>query len=212
MPLLKAIVPQKAIESVAHEKVSPGGFQHTLEVSQVLPGLMSGKLSPNTNATIEAARAGEAGRGFAVVATEVKELAKQTAAATDDIRRRIEGIQASTGEAVEAIKEISDVINKVNKVSRTIAAAVEEQSITTKQIANHVSQTASAAETVAQGVNESAAASQEITQNITRVDQVLKQTARGAKQSMEAGADFSEVAEKMQSLVGQFKTEPTVAV
>ncbi|MCG8649149.1 MAG: methyl-accepting chemotaxis protein, partial [Pirellulales bacterium] len=76
------------------------------------------------NATIEAARAGEAGKGFAVVATEVKELAKQTAAATDDIRGRIEGIQSSTGDAVEAIREISEVIGNVNEVSRTIAAAV----------------------------------------------------------------------------------------
>ena len=159
------------------------------------------------NATIEAARAGEAGKGFAVVATEVKELAKQTATATDDIRQRIEGIQASTGEAVDAIKEISDVINKVNDVSRTIAASVEEQSITTKQIASNVSHTASAAETVARGVNESAAASQEITQNITQVDQVLKQTAQGAKQSMEAGVNFSNMAQQMQSLVDRFEAE-----
>ncbi|MEM1303799.1 MAG: methyl-accepting chemotaxis protein, partial [Planctomycetota bacterium] len=78
------------------------------------------------NATIEAARAGEAGKGFAVVATEVKELAKQTASATDDIRQRIEGIQGSTGEAVTAIQEITGVINSVNEVSRTIASAVEE--------------------------------------------------------------------------------------
>ena len=159
------------------------------------------------NATIEAARAGEAGKGFAVVATEVKELAKQTAAATDDIRRRIEGIQGSTGEAVDAIREISDVINNVNEVSRTIAAAVEEQSITTKQIAENVSQTATAAELVASGVNESAAASQEITQSIAKVDQVLQQTAQGAKQSKESGKDFSELADQMQSLVGQFRTE-----
>lgn len=159
------------------------------------------------NATIEAARAGEAGKGFAVVATEVKELAKQTAAATDDIRRRIEGIQASTGGAVDAIREISDVINNVNEVSRTIAAAVEEQSVTTKQIAQNVSQTASAAELVATGVNESASASQEITQNISKVDHVLRQTAEGAKQSQESGEHFSELASQMQALVEQFKTE-----
>ncbi|MBC8356441.1 MAG: methyl-accepting chemotaxis protein [Planctomycetes bacterium] len=158
------------------------------------------------NATIEAARAGEAGKGFAVVATEVKELAKQTATATDDIRRRIEGIQGSTGEAVDAIQEISTVINNVNEVSRTIAAAVEEQSITTKQIAQNVSQTASAAELVAKGVNESATASQEITQSIARVDQILRQTASGANQSQSAGNEFSELAEQMQALVSQFKT------
>ena len=159
------------------------------------------------NATIEAARAGEAGKGFAVVATEVKELAKQTAAATDDIRRRIEGIQGSTGEAIAAIKEIREVINNVNEVSSTIAAAVEEQSITTKQISDSMAQTAAAALTVSNGVDESAAASQDITQSISRVDLVLKQTAAGARQSKEAGNEFSQLAEQMETLVGQFKTE-----
>lgn len=159
------------------------------------------------NATIEAARAGEAGKGFAVVATEVKELAKQTAAATDDIRTRIEGIQLSTGDAVQAIRDISDVINNVNEVSRSIASAVEEQSITTRDIAENLTTTARAAETVATGVNESATASQEITRNITVVDEVLQRTADGARRSKENGDSFSLLAHEMQSLVGQFKTE-----
>ena len=157
------------------------------------------------NATIEAARAGEAGKGFAVVATEVKELAKQTATATDDIRRRIEGIQGSTSEAVSAIREITEVINNVNEVSRTIAAAVEEQSATTKQIAVSVSETASAADTVSRGVNESASASQEITVNITGVDQGAKQTSEAALQTKEAGTVLSTLAEELQTLVGQFQ-------
>ena len=100
--------------------------------------------------------AGDAGKGFAVVATEVKELAKQTAAATEDIRRRIEGIQSSSGQAVRSIGEITEVIKKVNDVSRTIASAVEEQSITTREIAKNVAETSTAAETVARGVAESA--------------------------------------------------------
>ena len=132
------------------------------------------------NATIEAARAGEAGKGFAVVATEVKELAKQTAEATEDIRKRIEGIQSATGEAVRSIGEISQVIKNVNEVSRTIASAVEEQSITTKEIAQNVAQTANASSTVSQGVAQSAAASQEITKNIAGVDSAARQTAQGA--------------------------------
>ncbi|MEZ6086782.1 MAG: methyl-accepting chemotaxis protein [Pirellulaceae bacterium] len=159
------------------------------------------------NATIEAARAGEAGKGFAVVATEVKELAKQTAAATDDIRRRIEGIQSSTGDAVKAIREISDVISNVNEVSRTIAAAVEEQRITTKQISDNVRQTSIAAETVAKGVSESAIASEEITQNISRVDQVLQSTAAGAAQSRSAGDSFSQLSKQMKTLVSKFRTQ-----
>ncbi len=167
------------------------------------------------NATIEAARAGEAGKGFAVVATEVKELAKQTAAATDDIRARIEAMQVSTGEAVESIKKIGHIIHNVNNVSKTIAAAVEEQNITTKEIARNISQVASASEIVARGVNESAAASQEITQSIGRVDHVLNQTATAATESKSEGDMLLGLAGEMQSLVGRFKTsEPakTLAV
>lgn len=162
------------------------------------------------NATIEAARAGEAGKGFAVVATEVKELAKQTASATDDIRGRIEAIQSSTGEAVDSIRSISDIISDVNEVARTIASAVEEQSITTKQIAGNVSQTASAAEVVSRSVNESATASREITESISRVDQVLNRTASGASQTKSAGEGLEQLATEMQELVGLFRLEQGV--
>ena len=159
------------------------------------------------NATIEAARAGEAGKGFAVVATEVKELAKQTAAATDDIRARIEAIQSSTGEAVTATESIREVVNKVNEVARTIASAVEEQSITTREIAKHVTEAATSADSVSRGVNESAAASEEITKSITRVDGVLSNTAQNAVQSKDSGDDLLRLAQEMQSLVGQFRVD-----
>jgi methyl-accepting chemotaxis protein len=164
------------------------------------------------NATIEAARAGEAGKGFAVVATEVKELARQTAGATEDIRKRIEGIQGSTGLAVQSIGDIGKVIGQVNQLSRTIAAAVDEQSITTKEIARNVSQSSTVAQTVARGVAESASASQEITRNIVGVDQAAKQTAHGAAQAQTAGRDLSGLAEQLQSLVGQFKTGDAAAL
>ncbi len=157
------------------------------------------------NATIEAARAGEAGKGFAVVATEVKELAKQTATATDDIRRRIEGIQGSSGEAVDAIKEITDVINNVNDVARTIAAAVEEQSATTKEISQTIAQTAEAADTVSQGVKESAIASQEITENIVGVDQGAKNTSAAATETKASSSALAGLAGELQELVGEFK-------
>lgn len=157
------------------------------------------------NATIEAARAGDAGKGFAVVATEVKALAKQTAEATEDIRKRIQGIQSATGDAVQSIGEISEVIKNVNEVSRTIASAVEEQSITTKQIAQNVAETASASSTVSQAVAQSAAASQEITKNIAGVDTAARQTAEGAAQTQTAGAEMSQLAEQLQTLVTQFK-------
>ena len=78
------------------------------------------------NATIEAARAGEAGKGFAVVANEVKELANQTAKATEDISKKVQSIQAGSSNAVHAIAEISEIINKINDISSTIASSVEE--------------------------------------------------------------------------------------
>jgi methyl-accepting chemotaxis protein len=90
------------------------------------------------NATIEAARAGEAGKGFAVVANEVKELAKQTAKATEDIGEKISAIQTDTKGAVEAIGTIGDVINQINDISGTIATAVEEQSATTDEMTRNV--------------------------------------------------------------------------
>ncbi len=159
------------------------------------------------NATIEAARAGDAGKGFAVVATEVKELAKQTAGATEDIRRRIEAIQGSTAETVRSMGEITKVIGTVNDVSRTIASAVEEQSITTKEIAQNVAQTASAAELVSQGVSQTASASGEITRNIAGVDTAAKQTAQGAAQTQAAGQELSRLAANLQLAVSQFKVE-----
>lgn len=157
------------------------------------------------NATIEAARAGEAGKGFAVVATEVKELAKQTAAATENIRGQIQGIQGSTESAVRTIQQINSVINDVNGVSRTIAAAVEQQRATTDQIARNVSDTSVVSQSVARGVSESAAAAQEITKNIIGIDRVAQRTAAGASQTKASGDHLAELAEQLQSLVDAFK-------
>ena len=159
------------------------------------------------NATIEAARAGEAGKGFAVVATEVKELARQTADATQDIRVRIEGIQSSTKEAVRSIADVGEAIQQVNSTSATIASAVEEQSITTKEISANVNQTASATSTVSTGVAESASACTEISRNIVGVDQAAKQTAEGASQTQTVGSQLSQLASELESIVGQFKVD-----
>jgi methyl-accepting chemotaxis protein len=104
------------------------------------------------NATIEAARAGESGKGFAVVANEVKELAKQTAGATEDISRKIESIQASTRSAVEAIREIRDVIDQINHFQSTIASAVEEQAASTNEIARAAASTAAEGKTIGKGI------------------------------------------------------------
>ena len=139
------------------------------------------------NATIEAARAGEAGKGFAVVANEVKELAKETAKATEDISQKIEKIQADTRHAVAAIGEIAGVINKINDFQNTIASAVEEQTATTNEIARNV--------------GEAAKGSSEIANNILRVAEAARNTTSGSMDTEKAAVELARLAAGLQSLV-----------
>lgn len=143
------------------------------------------------NATIEAARAGEAGKGFAVVANEVKELAKQTAKATEDISRRIEAIQTDTRGAVEAIAQIGKIINQINDIQNTIASAVEEQTATTGEISRNVA--------------EAAKGSNEIAANITGVAQAAQGTTEGASDTKKSADELSRMAHGLQQLVSRFK-------
>jgi methyl-accepting chemotaxis protein len=142
------------------------------------------------NATIEAARAGEAGKGFAVVANEVKELAKQTAKATEDISRKIEAIQGDTKGAVEAIAQIGKIINQINDIQNTIASAVEEQTATTGEISRNVGE-------AAQGSNE-------IARNISGVAQAARSTTEGASNTKGSADELSRIALDLQKLVSQF--------
>ncbi len=143
------------------------------------------------NATIEAARAGESGKGFAVVANEVKELAKETAKATEDIGRKIEAIQDDTRGAIQAITEITEVIHQINVISTTIAGAVEEQSATTNEIARNVS--------------EAARGSVEITRNITSVAQSAGDTTAGATQTQLAASELAQMASDLTQLLSRFQ-------
>lgn len=139
------------------------------------------------NATIEAARAGEAGKGFAVVANEVKELAKQTAKATEDIGRKIEAIQADTKGAVDAINQIGTIISQINDIQSTIASAVEEQTATTAEISRNV--------------NEAAIGSREIAQNVMGVTQAAQSTTAGAGNTKSSADELARMVIELQKLV-----------
>jgi methyl-accepting chemotaxis protein len=143
------------------------------------------------NATIEAARAGEAGKGFAVVATEVKELAQETARATEDIARRVEAIQGDTAGAVGAIAEITAIIGKINDYQLTIASAVEEQSATTGEMNRNVAEAATGAGEIAQNISQVATSAQADTER-------AQDAHRHAETLMRTSAELT-------ALVGRFR-------
>lgn len=143
------------------------------------------------NATIEAARAGEAGKGFAVVANEVKELAKETAKATEDISQKIAAIQDDTQDAVNAISQIGAIITQINDAQNTIASAVEEQTATTNEMARNI--------------EEASKGSSEIAGNITIVAQAAASTRSGATETQTASGELARMAAELQSIVSGFK-------
>ena len=157
------------------------------------------------NATIEAARAGEAGKGFAVVANEIKELARQTAEATQDIKNRIEGIQKSTSMSVKQVEGISKVINDVNEIVSTIATAVEEQSVTTREIAGNVAQASNGMQEVSENIAQSSAVSSEIARDIADVNQSSNDISNSSSQVDMSAQQLSNLAEQLKQLVGKFK-------
>jgi len=157
------------------------------------------------NATIEAASAGEAGKGFAVVANEVKELARQTSQATEEISRQIEEMQQSTSVAAEATGEIAAVITEVSDIARTIASAVEEQSATISEISQSVQAASQAAGEIARNISEAASGTQEIAKNIEGIKRSAEGTSGHAGQIRTSAGELERLSSQLIEVVGQFR-------
>ncbi|MFZ1985766.1 MAG: methyl-accepting chemotaxis protein [Desulfatitalea sp.] len=157
------------------------------------------------NATIEAARAGEAGKGFAVVANEIKALARQTAAATQEIKGKIAGIQGSTEQTISQISQISRVINDINEIVSTISSATEEQSTATKDIAANVAQASSGISEVNQNVAQSSAVSKDIAQDIAGINHGVGDMSNRCSQVNASALELKQLADQLNQLMGGFK-------
>jgi methyl-accepting chemotaxis protein len=157
------------------------------------------------NATIEAARAGAAGKGFAVVANEIKELARQTAAATEDIKAKIAGVQTSTGGAIADIEKITGVIKEVGSIVSTIAAAIEEQATVTKDVAGNIAQASAGVKDANERVAQTATVSKSIASDIASVNAAVGDIRQGGEQVQASAGELSKLAEQLKAAVGKFK-------
>ncbi len=157
------------------------------------------------NATIEAARAGEAGKGFAVVANEIKDLAKQTADATLEIKSKIEGIQNSTKGTVQEIEGISKVIDEINEIVSGISASVEVQTTTSTTIAQNIQLASEGVLEVTENVSQASTVSQEVAKDIAEVDQSSNQMLASTDKVNITARELDSLANTLQELVGKFR-------
>ncbi|MCP4162147.1 MAG: methyl-accepting chemotaxis protein [Deltaproteobacteria bacterium] len=157
------------------------------------------------NATIEAARAGEAGKGFAVVAGEIKELAKLTAEATNEIREKISGIQTVTEESVNEIKDVSNIINDVNEITLTIATAIEEQTAATSEISGNVSHASNGLSEVNKSMTDVAAVTGEISIDVADVNTSSHEMSQSSEEVHSSADKLAEMGRVLSELVGKFK-------
>jgi methyl-accepting chemotaxis protein len=194
-------------ESASH-RVDELGTAAT-EISKVTEAIT--EISEQTNllalnATIEAARAGEAGKGFAVVANEIKDLAKQTAEATLDIRSKIESIQSSTNHTVTEINSIVDIINTVDGLVGGVADALEEQAETAMGISENVDQASAGIMEVTENVAQSSAVSMEVASDLTSVNHDIEEISVSSGEVSGKAGDLSQLASSLSQRVGKFTT------
>jgi len=217
-------------DDAAQNASSTGGImQHLASASQEIGKVLDviNDIADQTNllalnATIEAASAGEAGKGFAVVANEVKELAKQTAQATDEITSKIDDMQVRTNQSVEAIGQITDIIGEINSITSTIATAVEEQTATTNEISRSISGAAEGANEVSKsvlelnqnieqdvlrGAQEATVGVNEVSRSIHDVNLAAQETAKAVATADGVSQSMTALVQKLSDIVGQFKVE-----
>jgi len=190
-----AVTARQAVDLAGATSGAMNALGHSsMEIGKVVKVITSIAEQTNLlalNATIEAARAGESGKGFAVVANEVKDLARETAKATEDIGAKIEAMQGDTTRAVTAIGEIGSVIERIDALQTKIAAAVEEQSVTTSEISRNIV--------------EATTGTTEIAENIVQVAQAAQSTAEGASNTQLSSQELSRMAQNLQRLVEEYR-------
>ncbi len=182
--------------------------QAALEIGKVTDAISEISAQTNLlalNATIEAARAGAAGKGFAVVAGEIKALAQQTAAATDDIKQRVAGVQSSTASGASEIQKVSGIMHQVTDIVGSIAAAIEEQATATRHIAQNMSEASAAVRDNNERVTQSSQVSKEIARDISRLDQVASGIAVDNGSVRSSADEVSRISDRLSVTVKRFR-------
>lgn len=209
------VISQAAVERARQASVKIDELGRSAEEVGKVTAVIS-EISEQTNllalnATIEAARAGEAGKGFAVVANEIKELARQTAEATLDIRKIISEIQGSTGATVEEIREVTTVIEEVSELVTTVAAAIEEQSVTTREIAGNVAQASQGLAEINDNISQSSTVAGEISADISEVSTMASDLTDSSSQVNGNASDLNALSVRLKEIVMRFKLDKDAA-